>query len=185
MLFNLKKALNGCTPAQLSDSKILLNYLEDRKTKQLKGNNSILSSEDKVSLYLYAEVQKIPVTKLSKWYQLHVNMIYYNLGKLRTYCRVLGIFENEVALDAKDFYLKSFDLTKKETFVLMLLVNGYSTVEIAKIQKITLLSVEAQIRSLYKKTNTSHVQGLIVCALKNGIVGIEGFNCCSLIQSRE
>lgn len=176
--FDLKKAFNCCTARQVSDLKILLNYLEARKQNSPKGNCSQFNSEEKICLLIYVDIQKKTVPEICFAYGLTKNSVYYVVGKLRAYCKILNILDEKI--EKENRFSISYSLTNNEQQILHLLANGYSIWGIANEQRVAIINVEAQIRTLYRKTGTQHMQGLIVYALKKGIVAIDGFNCCFL-----
>lgn len=180
MYYNLKEALDACTQEQVTELKILLNYLEERKVQKLRGSRSILSPEQQVCLFIYADIQKNRLVDISLACDLNQRIIHSTLRRLRTFCKVLNIFDGSPPLGIKDFSLGLCVLTHSDRQMLFLLVNGYSKEEIARIRGIRLTSVETRIKILYDKTNTNQIQGLIACALKNGLAAIDGFNCCFL-----
>lgn len=72
----------------------------------------------------------------------------------------------------------SDEITPREIDVLKLICQQYSNTEIADMLNISIRTVEGHRNNLYLKTNTKNIAGLVIFALKNGLVNIN--ECTSL-----
>ncbi len=67
-------------------------------------------------------------------------------------------------------------LSSQETNVLTLIAKGYTRKEVSRLMKISINTVSAYMKSMYKKLNVNNCSEATLEAVKLGLVTIDGFN---------